>query len=226
MQEIKRWDYNGEGIDEQAMPAAPWDAVTHWVDAARTHAQGDADRPDPDAIEVATVDPTGHPQVRTVLMRYLTPEGPGFYTNLSSHKGRDLRHDPRVAATLTWPTLFRAVRFVGTAHELSRETVADYFQARPWGSRISAWASHQSQPVAGRAQLEAAVAAYERRWPDTGAPDDVPVPDFWGGYLIRCDEVELWAGRRSRLHDRLVYVRTGNGDLSDAADWRIERRQP
>ena len=226
MQQIKRWDYNGEGIDAQAMPADPWEAVTHWVEAARTHAQTHEDMPDPDAIAVATVDPTGRPQVRTVLMRYLQPDGPGFYTNLSSRKGRDLRNDPRVAATLTWPSLFRAIRFVGSAQELSREVVTDYFGSRPWGSRISAWASHQSQPIASRAELEAAVTAYEKRWPDHGRPDDVPLPDFWGGFVIHCDEVELWAGRRNRLHDRLVYVRTGDGDLADASSWRIERRQP
>ncbi len=226
MQLIRRWDYDGEGIDESAMPTAPWDAVTQWVDAARSHAQDHPDMPEPDALAVATVADDGAPRVRTVLMRYLETDGPGFYTNLRSAKGRQLAREPRVAAGLTWPSMFRAVRFVGRATPLPREVVQTYFGSRPWGSRISAWASHQSQPVASRADLEEAVAAYERRWPDHGSPDDVPLPDFWGGYVVRCDEVELWAGRRDRLHDRLVYVRDGGGDLADAGSWRLERHQP
>ena len=104
--------------------------------------------------------------------------------------------------------------------------VEEYWRTRPWGSRISAWASRQSEPVGSRAELEA---EYERRaleFPDDGGEADVPVPGFWGGYRILCDEVELWAGRRDRLHDRIVYTRTGAGDLGDAGSWQVHRRQP
>ena len=104
--------------------------------------------------------------------------------------------------------------------------VEAYFSSRPWASRISAWASRQSQPVEGRAPLEEAYERYAAQFPDRGSPDDVPVPDFWGGYRVVCDEVEFWGGRRNRLHDRLVFSRVRDGDLDDASAWRVHRRQP
>jgi pyridoxamine 5'-phosphate oxidase len=159
-------------------------------------------------------------------MRYLDERGPGFVTATTSRKGQELAANPAVAASLTWPAMYRAVRFRGRAEPLDPAEVEDYWRTRPWGSRISAWASRQSEPVGSRADLEA---EYERRaaqFPDRGGPADVPVPGYWGGYRIRCDEVELWAGRRDRLHDRIVYTRIGAGDLGDAAAWRVHRRQP
>jgi pyridoxamine 5'-phosphate oxidase len=122
--------------------------------------------------------------------------------------------------------MYRAIRFRGTASQLGRDEVENYFGERPWGSRISAWASRQSQAIVGRAGLEEAFQRYAARWPDHGGPSDVPVPDFWGGYRITCDVVEFWAGRRDRLHDRLVFLRVGDGGLDDGGAWRVERRQP
>ncbi|RNI23862.1 pyridoxamine 5'-phosphate oxidase [Flexivirga caeni] len=226
MQPIERWDYAGEGLDEHDLPAAPLPLVERWVQDAVTRQAAKGDVPEPDAISVATADAAGQPHVRTVLMRYLGPDGPGFYTNYTSRKGVDLQENPKVAAALTWPPMFRAIRFVGVAERMTPERSADYFGSRPYGSRIGAWASRQSQPSGSRADLEEAVAAYERMWPDTGSADDVPLPDFWGGYVVRCAEVEFWAGRSSRLHDRLVFLRTGDGDLADENAWRVERRQP
>ena len=223
---IERWDYAGEGLTEDQLPPQPWSLLTAWVEQAhqRQHERGDV--PEPDAISVATADDQGRPHVRTVLMRYLEPDGPGFYTNLDSRKGRDLAANDAVAAALTWPPMYRAIRFTGRAVPLERDVVRDYFVSRPWGSRVGAWASHQSQPVATRAELEHAVRSFEQKWPDTGSADDVPLPDFWGGYRIACTEIEFWAGRSSRLHDRLVFVRVGSGDLADPASWRVERREP
>lgn len=226
MQPIKRWDYAGEGLDEHDLPDAPLPLIEQWLadSVARQDAKGDV--PEPDAISVATVDADGQPHVRTVLLRYLGPDGPGFYTNYDSRKGLDLQANSRIAASLTWTPMYRAIRFTGVAQKLPEEQSSAYFRSRPYGSRIGAWASRQSQPVASRAELEAAVASYEKKWPDTGSDDDVPLPDFWGGYVVRCDEVEFWAGRSSRLHDRLVFVRTGDGDLADPTSWKVERRQP
>ena len=167
----------------------------------------------------------GRPNVRTVLMRFFDERGPGFVTALTSTKGRELTVNPAVAAGLTWPAMYRAIRFRGRAVELGRDEVQQYFDSRPWASRISAWASQQSEPIGSRGELEAQYEARASAFPESGA-DDVPVPDFWGGFRIVPDEVEFWAGRRNRLHDRLVFTRVGEGDLGDAASWEVTRRQP
>ncbi|MEP6799460.1 MAG: pyridoxal 5'-phosphate synthase, partial [Lapillicoccus sp.] len=194
---------------------------------------------EPSAISVATVDASGVPNVRTVLMRFLDERGPGFVSSSDSTKGLELAAHPHVAAALTWPAMFRAIRFRGVIEPVDHETVAAYWASRPWGSRISAWASHQSAPVTGgRRALEDAFDRYAARFPDHGQADDVPVPDTWKGYRIRASEVEFWAGRRNRLHDRLVFSAVGAGGgaaaqdvatapgLDDAGAWVLSRRQP
>ena len=118
------------------------------------------------------------------------------------------------------------MRFRGPVERVEQEVVDGYFGSRPWDSRVSAWASTQSAPVSGRDELERAFAEYAERFPDRGGVDDVPVPPTWGGYRIVPDEVEFWAGRLGRLHDRLVFTRVGAGTLADAATWQPSRRQP
>lgn len=226
MQDVLRVDYQGEGLSEAEICPTPWQQAQRWVGDATTRAQARPDVPEPLALSVATVDSEGRPNVRTVLMRFFDERGPGFVTNTGSAKGREIAAKPAVAAGLTWPAMFRAIRFRGVAQELSRPEVAEYFGGRPWASRVSAWASRQSEPVGGRGDLEAAFERCAARWPDHGNPDDVPVPDFWGGYRIHCDEVEFWGGRLNRLHDRLVFTRVGEGTLDDADAWRLHRRQP
>lgn len=220
-----RLEYVGEGLSEGALAPTPFQQVSRWVEEARARQREVGDVPEPDALSVATVDDDG-PDVRTVLMRFLDPRGPGFVTNLTSTKGRQIAEHPQLAASLTWPTMFRAIRFRGRAELVERAEVEDYFGARPWGARISAWASHQSEPVTGRTELEAAYREYAARFPDRGRPDDVPVPEQWGGVRLRPHRVELWGGRINRLHDRLVFTRTGDGDLDEAASWSLSRLQP
>lgn len=223
---LDRVDYAGEGLSEAELQPTPWLQTRAWVDAAVDRARAQPDVAEPMALSVATVDAGGHPDVRTVLTRFLDERGPGFVTCLTSAKAHQLAANPAVAASLTWPAMFRAVRFRGTAELVDREEVRAYFQERPWGSRISAWTSRQSEPASSRQVLEDAYAAYAERWPDRGRPDDVPLPDFWGGYRIRCDSVEFWGGRSNRLHDRFRFSRVGGGDLDDAGAWRVERLQP
>ncbi len=221
-----RIDYHGDGLLESDVLESPYLQVRAWVDDALAAAAARVDVSEPMALHVATVDADGAPNVRTVLMRFFDEQGPGFVTNLRSTKSLELEANPRIAAGLTWPAIFRAIRFRGVAELVTRTEVEEYFDSRPYGSRLSAWASDQSQPAAGREDLERRWHEALARFPDRGQHGDVPVPDFWGGWRVRCDEVEFWAGRRNRLHDRLVFSRTGEGNLADAASWALSRRQP
>ncbi|MDQ1483536.1 MAG: pyridoxamine 5-phosphate oxidase [Actinomycetota bacterium] len=226
MGDALRREYHGDGLTESELAATAWEQARAWVDDAVYRSVERDDVPEPLAMSLATVDATNRPDVRTVLMRFFDPAGPGFVANLESAKGVQIAGNPAVAASLVWPAMYRAIRFRGTASQLGRDEVERYFGERPWGSRIGAWASRQSQVVESRSPLEEAYQRYAAKWPDRGGPKDVPVPDFWGGFRITCDEVEFWAGRSNRLHDRLVFIRVGEGGLDDAASWRLERRQP
>jgi pyridoxamine 5'-phosphate oxidase len=219
-----RVDYDGDGLTEEALLDTPLAQARAWVDEAVARSQVAKDVFEPLAMSVATVDAAGLPNVRTVLMRFLDERGPGFVTALTSAKGREIAAHPALAVALTWPAMYRAIRFRGPATTVDRAEVLEYWRSRPWASRISAWTSHQSEPVGSRADLERAYAQRAAEFPDTGG--DVPVPGFWGGYRVVPDEVEFWAGRRNRLHDRLVFTRVGDGDLADASAWRVHRRQP
>lgn len=223
--QVPRVDYAGPGLGEEQLAATPFQQISQWVQEARERQQERGDVPEPDALSVATVDEDG-PDVRTVLMRFLDPRGPGFVTSLRSTKGRQLAARPQIAASLTWASMFRAIRFRGTAELVDAAEVETYWRQRPWGSRISAWASDQSQPADGREQLERAYAECAARFPDRGGADDVPVPEHWGAVRIRAERVEFWAGRVNRLHDRLVLTRVGAGDLDEASSWTVQRLQP
>jgi pyridoxamine 5'-phosphate oxidase len=219
-------EYEGEGLAEADLAPTPWRQARQWVDEALARAEHGDDVPEPLAMAVATVDAEGRPNVRPVLMRFFDERGPGFVTNLDSLKGVEIMATGGIAASLTWSAMYRSIRFRGRAEMIGRDEVAEYFGQRPWGSRIGAWASQQSRPIDSRAQIETAFARYAAEFPDQGRPDDVPVPDSWGGWRIVCDEVEFWAGRRSRLHDRLVFTRVGEGTLDDEDAWTVSRRQP
>lgn len=221
-----RTDYPGDGLSEAQLAATPFQQARLWLQEAIARAATGPFVPEPTALSVATVDGSGVPDVRTVLMRFFEPEGLGFVTSLESAKSRQLLANPAVAASLTWPSLYRAIRVRGHAERIAQEVVSDYFVTRPWGSRISAWASRQSSPIDSREALERQYAEVAARYPDTGDPADVPVPPGWVGWRIVPDEVEFWAGRSSRLHDRLVFTRTAPGTLDNPACWALSRRQP
>lgn len=215
-------DYSGDGLAEEHVPAAPFGLITTWIDVARARQVDRGDVPEPLSIHVATVDAQGRPDVRTVLMRFLDPSGPGFVTSLESTKSHQLQAVPALAATMTWPAMFRAIRFRGRAELVGESEIDAYFAERPRGSQLSAWVSHQSQPIEGREPLERAWAEVEARFEG----QDVPRPDFWGGWRIVCDEVEAWAGRSNRLHDRFRWTRVAEGGLDVPGAWQVERLQP
>ena len=168
-----------------------------------------------DAMVVATASADGAPSARVVLLRGLDDTGFRFYTNYDSAKGRDLAENPRAALVWHWPALGRQVRAVGLVTRLEPSDSVDYWRNRPEASRHSAWASRQSEPIADRAALEEAAAATAARF----AGDDVPLPPFWGGYLVTPTSIEFWQHRDDRLHDRLRYERAGEG-------WTLTRLQP
>ena len=165
---------------------------------------------DPEAMTLATVDAGGLPDARMVLCKGADRRGLVFYTNIESAKGRELKGQPRAAALFHWKSLRRQVRFRGAVAEVSAAESDAYFASRPRGSQIGAWASRQSRPLASRAELEAAVETYERRF-GAGAP---PRPDHWRGYRLTPMEIEFWRDRPSRLHDRLLFKRVRPGE-----DW-------
>ena len=213
--------YDAPGLGDE-LPAAPLALLAEWFAAA----EADDRVAEPAAMVVATVDPAGRPNARTVLLKGLDADGAEFYTNLRSTKAAELAGAPYAALVLLWHPMYRQVRLRGPVEPVTRSETAAYFATRPRGSQVASRASHQSQPLSNRADLVAAVEAEEARWPDTGSPDDVPAPDYWGGYRVRPVEVEFWVGQPSRLHDRVRYTAADGTRLDDPANWSKSRLQP
>jgi pyridoxamine 5'-phosphate oxidase len=170
--------------------------------------------PEPTAMTLATADAKGRPSARIVLLKGLDPRGFVFYTNYQSRKGKNLAENPQAAMTFLWKELERQVRIEGRIEKVTPQESAAYYVTRPLGSRIGAWASPQSDVIAGRAWLE-------KRWDDLGREhgDTPPLPPHWGGYRLLPDYLEFWQGRMSRLHDRVAYSR-------NADEWKIARLAP
>jgi pyridoxamine 5'-phosphate oxidase len=184
--------------------------VRDWFEEAAASGIVEAER-----MALATATPDGRPSVRIVLLKGIDEEGIRFFTNYGSRKGRELDANPRAAVTLYWQPLYRAARMEGPVERLSAQESDAYFASRPRGAQIGAWASAQGSVLRDRAELDERVAEVEARFPDS-----VPRPDFWGGYRLRPDAVELWQGRPDRLHDREHFLLQGDGS------WRSERLSP
>ena len=173
----------------------------------------------PESMALATATGDGRPSVRMVLLKGFGPGGFCFYTNYGSRKATELDDNPQASLCFYWSVLERQVRIEGRVERLSTDDSAAYFATRDRGSRIGAWASAQSRPIADRAGLEAQVAEAEARFEGR----DVPLPGFWGGYVLVPDRIEFWQGRANRLHDRLEY--TPRHTPHDGS-WKIARLQP
>ena len=198
-------------MDPDDLDPAPHAQFERWFgEAAAAGARA------PEQMALATAGRDGVPSVRMVLLKGHDDRGFVFYTNRTSRNAAEIAANPRVAAVLHWELQSRQVRLEGSVEEVRDEESFAYFRTRPRPSRISAWASPQSRPVADRAELERRAAEIEERF---AGVDDVPLPPFWGGYRVVPTAIEFWQGRQDRLHDRVRYERGDGG-------WRRERLGP
>ncbi len=217
-----REPYESGRLLEAELAATPLEQFARWFADAVA-----AELTEPNAMILATSGADGVPSARSVLLKSVDARGFIFYTNLQSRKGRALADNPKASVVFPWYPLSRQVIVIGDVESVSRDEARAYFSSRPYASRLGAWASAQSTVIASRDVLKARYAELASVFPDTGSPDDVPLPDAWGGFLIRPVSVEFWQGRPSRLHDRLRFSRVSTDSMmDDAAAWTLERLSP
>lgn len=206
-----RREYSLNGLQRAELDACPFRQFELWLQNAI-----DAEVPDPTAMTVATVDQSGQPSQRIVLLKDMSAKGFVFYTNLGSRKATELEHNSKISLHFPWHILERQVRIAGVAERLSNLEVSRYFLSRPKESQLAAWASRQSQPISTRQLLLAKFQEVKQKFAD----GEVPLPRFWGGYRVVPHEIEFWQGGEHRLHDRFEYQKQTNGS------WAISRLMP
>lgn len=207
-----RYDYPDDTGLSEAEVALDWlSQFSAWLADAIA-----AQVPEPNAMVLATADPTGRPSARTVLLKGYDPDGFVCYTNLESRKGREAQANPYASLVFSWLPLHRQVVVCGTVRLVPRAEVERYFALRPRGARLGAWASRQSTVISSRQELLDRYAEAAARFPE---PEPVPPPEYWGGLRVVPETVEFWQGRPDRLHDRIRYRRVG-------PDWVVERLAP
>jgi pyridoxamine 5'-phosphate oxidase len=207
-----RREYSRARLDEADLSHDPFVEFARWFAEAE-----DAQVKDANAMTLATATAEGVPSARIVLLKAFDQRGFVFFTDYRSRKGAELEANPRAALVFYWSELDRQVRITGGGALATHEESERYFRSRPLGSRLGAWASHQSRVIPSRAALESDLHDVEARFGD----GDIPLPPHWGGYRVVPDAIEFWQGRENRLHDRIRYVRQAAG-----VGWRIERLSP
>jgi len=199
-------------LNKAALDRNPIKQFAKWSDEVR--AQGVSEQ-DTISMTLATTGTDGQPSARIVLLKSFDDRGFVFYTNYQSRKGQELSENPRASLLFYWPQLWRQVRIEGVVEKISPAESEAYFQSRPLGSKLGAWASNQSQVVDQRETLEARFAELQKRF-----GEDIPRPEHWGGYRLKPNSIEFWQGRDNRLHDRLRY------GLQEDGGWAIDRLGP
>jgi len=207
--ESLRVSYEQGELNESDINQDPLLQFNNWLQAAIENQV-----PEPNAMVLATVNQDGQPGARNVLLKSADENGFIFFSNKLSDKASDLKQNPNCTLLFSWLSQHRQVIVKGKASEISTAESNKYFQTRPYGSRISAWVSEQSQVISNREELEIRVKEFMDKY-----PENVPMPDYWGGYLVKPETIEFWQGRPSRLHDRIRFTKKGNA-------WTIERISP
>jgi pyridoxamine 5'-phosphate oxidase len=207
--ESLRVSYEQGELNESEVSHNPLDQFNKWLQEAIKNQV-----PEPNAMVLATVNKDGQPGARNVLLKSADENGFIFFSNKNSDKASDLKQNPNCTLLFSWLSQHRQVIVKGKAEEISKDESNTYFQTRPYGSRISAWVSNQSQVIKNRAELEKRVKEFMDKY-----PENVPMPDHWGGYLVKPESIEFWQGRPSRLHDRIRFTKKSNA-------WTIERIAP
>ncbi|MGF1570697.1 MAG: pyridoxamine 5'-phosphate oxidase [Nodosilinea sp.] len=208
-----RRDYTQRGLTLDDLPADPFDQFALWFQQAC-----EADLLEPNALVLSTVAPDGAPYSRTVLLKYFDTDGFVFFTNYGSRKAQQLKANAQVSLLFPWYPLERQLAIGGTAAKISTAESLKYFSSRPRGSQIGAWVSQQSTVIASRQQLETQFETMQQKFLN----QEVPLPDFWGGYRVTPRSFEFWQGRPNRLHDRFLYSLTADQQPS----WTITRLSP
>lgn len=208
-----RREYMAGGLRRTDLDANPITQFQKWFEqAARVFVQKETDV---NAATLATVDKSGKPSARIILLKGLDERGFIFFTNYSSRKGRELAENPNAALVFYWQQMERQVCIAGAVKQISRGESEKYFKSRPRGSQLAAWASNQSDVAADRVELETKLRELEKKF-----PGEIPLPPNWGGFILRPERIEFWQGRPNRLHDRFQYTRKKNDS------WKLERLAP
>jgi pyridoxamine 5'-phosphate oxidase len=206
-----RKEYKLQTLSETDVAAEPVAQFTQWWDDALK-----SEITEVNAMTLATADKNGIPAARIVLLKGFDEKGFVFFTNYNSHKSEELIQNPNACLVFFWKELERQVRITGTTEKISTEESIAYFNSRPEGSKIGAWASPQSLVVAGKTWLKETFDYYKERFKH----GEIPKPPHWGGYRVKPFRIEFWQGRPSRMHDRILYT------MQDSAHWKTERLAP
>lgn len=205
-----REDYNLGRLERSDLNANPIAQFRTWMDDAISFGILE-----PNAMTLSTISEGGFPSSRIVLLKEIRDEGFVFYTNYNSRKGIEIQANDKVGLNFLWKQMQRQIRIIGSASKISREESERYFHSRPYGSQIGALTSNQSSPIIDRNSLEERYDALYKQYEEEGK---APLPEYWGGYIVKPVEIEFWQGRSSRLHDRFRYTAK--------ADWKINRLEP
>ena len=207
-----RKSYERNPLLRQNVPENPMELFQSWF----YEADAEDGIEEANVMSLSTLGLDGYPKTRIVLLKRFTWEGFIFFSNYNSEKGRAIEKDPRVSLNFFWHSLERQIVIKGKAEKLAENLSDGYFETRPDGSKLGAWASDQSEEIDSREALDKKLSDMEKRFQN----QEIPRPSYWGGYLVRPESVEFWQGRPNRMHDRIRY------DLQEDYDWKISRLQP